>query len=47
MGDWQFNAGLVGFINIIQHQDIDLITISKNHIEFKAECLENFSEKYF
>jgi len=47
MGDWQFNAGLVGFINIIQHQDIDLITIRKNHIEFKAECLENFSEKYF
>ena len=47
LGNWQFNAGLVGFINIINHYDKKSIIIKNDYIEFTEECLENFSEKYF
>ncbi len=48
MGDWQFNAGLVGFINIINHHEMDnKIDLSNNYIEVPKEYLMNFSEKYF
>lgn len=46
LNDWLFNAGLVGFINILEHSNSDY-KIYKNYLEFNISALENFEEKYF
>ncbi|WP_209660235.1 type I-B CRISPR-associated protein Cas8b1/Cst1 [Acetoanaerobium pronyense] len=47
MGDWQLNAGIVGFINIMNHKSEHNINIKEHYIEFSKEHLIGFSEKYF
>lgn len=50
LGDWLYNAALMGFRNILKESDDEnLFTIpnNKNYIEFDISCLENFEEKYF
>lgn len=47
MGDWQFNSGIIGFVNIMNHDDKNSVKIDNDYIEFSKEDLENFSEKYF
>ena len=51
LGDWLFNAGVIGFLKIISG-DTDIekqneITIGENYIEFERESLKGFSEKFF
>ncbi|QNO13734.1 type I-B CRISPR-associated protein Cas8b1/Cst1 [Alkalicella caledoniensis] len=46
MNDWLFNAGLVGFINILKHSEDD-ITVKEQNVEFKLSVLEGFENKFF
>ncbi|MEW8973683.1 MAG: Cas8a1 family CRISPR/Cas system-associated protein, partial [Tissierellaceae bacterium] len=46
LSDWQFNAGIVGLYNILEHAK-DEVTINNQYIEIELEMLENFEEKYF
>lgn len=45
LGDWMWNASIVGFINIIGKENISFS--DKDTIEFSPSVLENFEEKYF
>lgn len=44
--DWLYNAGLVGFINILRDSK-ENIRSDGTEIYFKTEVLDNFEEKYF
>lgn len=50
MRDWYFNAGIVGFLNIItdgkELDSIPYLTIGENYIEFSDEIFEGFEEKF-
>lgn len=46
LSDWQFNAGIVGFYNVLSHAG-DKIIISEQYIEFDKEVLIDFNDKYF
>ncbi|HBH0291844.1 TPA: type I-B CRISPR-associated protein Cas8b1/Cst1 [Clostridioides difficile] len=47
-GDWFFNMGIVGFLNIIKKADKQAeIFIMEDYIEFDSIFLENFHEYYF
>ncbi|HBH1336986.1 TPA: type I-B CRISPR-associated protein Cas8b1/Cst1 [Clostridioides difficile] len=47
-GDWFFNMGIVGFLNIIKKADKQAeIFIMEDYIEFDSLFLENFHEYYF
>lgn len=51
LSDWLFNAGIIGFLNIISNKkdidEIENITIAENYIEFDRAILKGFSQKYF
>ncbi|MFN3814511.1 MAG: type I-B CRISPR-associated protein Cas8b1/Cst1, partial [Aquificaceae bacterium] len=48
LGDWLYNAGIVGFIRIFEHNGSrDRITLADNYIEFDIEDLSDFHERYF
>lgn len=44
LGDWQWNASIVGFINIVGKENVHFID---DTIEFAPHLLEGFEEKYF
>lgn len=46
LSDWQFNAGIVGLCNILEHAQ-DEVVIEDQYVEIALEILENFEEKYF
>ncbi|MCI4701453.1 type I-B CRISPR-associated protein Cas8b1/Cst1 [Clostridioides difficile] len=47
-GDWFFNMGIVGFLNIIKKAEKQAeIFIMEDYIEFDSLFLENFHEYYF
>lgn len=46
LGEWIYNAGLMGFFNILEDNEEDY-EINNDYIEFDEEVLENFEEKYF
>jgi CRISPR-associated protein Cst1 len=46
LGDWRWNASIVGFINIIGEENIDYVN-QEDTVEFSNDVLENFEEKYF
>lgn len=47
-GDWFFNMGMVGFLNIVKKADMkEKIFIMEDYIEFDSSFLENFHEYYF
>ncbi len=47
-GDWFFNLGMVGFLNIVKKADMkEKIFIMEDYIEFDSSFLENFHEYYF
>ena len=46
MSTWQYNAGLLGLVNILEHSG-ERVDIKEQHVEVKKEQLENFAEKYF
>lgn len=51
LGDWAYNAGIVGFIEImLDGQELDkqnIIKVGDNYIEFDRSSLIGFSEKFF
>ncbi|ADH59814.1 CRISPR-associated CXXC_CXXC protein Cst1 [Thermoanaerobacter mathranii subsp. mathranii str. A3] len=51
LGDWAYNAGIIGFIDImLDGKDItsqNIITIGPNYIEFDRNSLQGFSDKFF
>ncbi len=44
LGDWQWNAAIVGFINILGEENINA---EADTVEFSAEALDGFEDKYF
>ncbi len=50
MRDWYFNAGIVGFLEIIADSkdldEIDGLTVGENYIEFENKVLDDFEEKF-
>ncbi len=46
LGDWLYNAGVVGFVNILLHAN-DNILLNGQTVTFSADVLYNFEEKYF
>lgn len=44
LGDWQWNAAVIGFINIVKKENVRIID---DTVEFAAEILDGFEEKYF
>jgi len=51
LGDWAYNAGIIGFIDImLDGEDMtsqNIITIGPNYIEFDRNSLQGFSDKFF
>lgn len=47
LGDWFFNAGIIGFLRIIKANKDEFAKIEKNCIEFDSESLKDFSKYYF
>lgn len=45
LGDWQWNASVVGFINIVGEENVSII--ERDTIEFPREILDGFEDKYF
>lgn len=45
LGEWLFNAGVTGLINILGKENINFI--DKQSIEIPMSLLENFQDKYF
>ena len=46
LGDWNYNAGIIGLINIL-NDETEECKIEKNYIEFSEQMLDDFEEKYF
>lgn len=44
LGDWQWNAAVVGFINIVGKENVN---IEADTVEFSQEVLDEFENKYF
>ena len=42
--DWQYNAGIVGLVNILGRENI---TIAEQSITFSSDLLNDFQDKYF
>lgn len=47
IGNWQYNAGIVGLYNILNYANKDSIKLENNSMYFDSIELENFEEKYF
>lgn len=45
--DWAYNAGIVGFINILENSNKDFVITNKNYIEFDTKIIYDFHECYF
>ena len=48
LGDWLYNAGIVGFLNILEHsKDNNKVEININEFSFDSCVLNNFENKFF
>ena len=47
LNDWFINCGIVGFLNILEHNEDEFAIKKDNYIEFDIENLENFHKYYF
>lgn len=45
--EWFYNAGIIGFLRILKHNEDEFATIKQNYIEFETENLRNFHKYYF
>lgn len=45
--DWFYNAGIIGFLRILEKNQDEFATIKENYIEFETEKLKNFANYYF
>lgn len=44
LGDWQYNAGIVGMYNILKHSGKDIIEFTSNYV--KGENKENVNSNF-
>lgn len=47
LNDWFYNAGLIGFLRIMEKYKKDAIVIQDNYIEFDTNSLKEFHQYYF
>lgn len=48
LNDWFYNAGITGFLRIIEHNKANYLVENKaNYIEFDSEILRDFHKYYF
>ena len=47
LNEWFYNAGIVGFLKILESNDNEFAIRRKNYIEFDTEDLRNFHKYYF
>ncbi len=47
LNDWFYNAGLIGFLRIMEKYQKDAIVIQDNYIEFDINSLKEFHQYYF
>ena len=45
LGDWQWNAALIGFINIVGQENVRFV--GEDAVEFSVGFLEGFEDRYF
>lgn len=46
LGDWLYNAGIVGIVNILKHANEEVI-YNNQEVSFGVEALDNFEDKFF
>ena len=47
LNDWFYNAGIVGFLRILEANDDEFAIKRNNYIEFDTESLRKFHKYYF
>ena len=47
LNDWFYNAGIVGFLRILEVNEYEFAIRKNNYIEFDTESLRNFHKYYF
>ena len=47
LNEWFINAGIVGFLRILQYNEQDFVIIKDNYIEFDTNNIKNFHKYYF
>lgn len=47
LNEWFLNAGIIGFLRILEHNDDNFAIKKDNYIEFDTENLRNFHQYYF
>ncbi|MCD3352072.1 type I-B CRISPR-associated protein Cas8b1/Cst1 [Clostridium botulinum D/C] len=47
LNDWLYNAGVVGLINILRHNEEKVKILNKQCIEIDSDQLQDFEKKYF
>lgn len=47
LGDWLYNAGIVGLINILEHTNKNSVKYEGREASFSIQELEQFEEKFF
>ena len=47
LNDWFYNAGIVGFLRILENNDDEFTIRKNNYIEIDTENLRNFHKYYF
>ena len=47
LNDWFYNAGIVGFLKILEVNENNFAIKKNNYIEFDTEELKNFHKYYF
>ncbi|MFZ3170622.1 MAG: type I-B CRISPR-associated protein Cas8b1/Cst1 [Carboxydocellales bacterium] len=45
LGDWQWNAAIIGFINVVGQENVRFVGVDT--VEFSAKLLDKFEDKYF
>ncbi|OOB75238.1 hypothetical protein AXF41_09180 [Clostridium haemolyticum] len=47
LNDWLYNAGIVGLLNILKHNEEKIKIVSKQCVEIDTDQLKDFENKYF
>lgn len=47
LNDWFYNCGIIGFLEILEHNNDNFAIMKDNYIEFDTENLRNFHKYYF
>lgn len=47
LNDWFYNAGIIGFLKILEHNEDNFAKVQDNYIEFDTNNLRNFHKYYF